>query len=177
MKIFNVLLAICLISLISCGGDTKKASGSADGATSTEGISSTQPSFNVTSAPDGSGLATTPPPPTAEPPQNAQGVWHYTCTKGCAGGSGSAVPCATCGATLVHNQVYHGQAGATPAPTPLGTVGSTPPPPPPPSAEPPQNAKGVWHYTCTNGCEGGAGAAAPCAKCGNTLVHNTVYHQ
>lgn len=46
-------------------------------------------------------------PPMTEPAQNAAGVWHYTCTKGCAGGSGSAAACATCGATLVHNTAYH----------------------------------------------------------------------
>ncbi len=42
-----------------------------------------------------------------EPPQNAAGVWHYTCSTGCAGGAGSAVPCKTCGKTLAHNQEYH----------------------------------------------------------------------
>jgi hypothetical protein len=39
--------------------------------------------------------------------QNTAGVWHYTCSKGCAGGSGSAVICSTCGNTLAHNQAYH----------------------------------------------------------------------
>ncbi len=39
--------------------------------------------------------------------QNAAGVWHYTCSNGCAGGAGSAGPCGTCGETLVHNQAYH----------------------------------------------------------------------
>lgn len=45
--------------------------------------------------------------PTAEPAQNAAGVWHYTCAKGCPGGSGSATACATCGGTLAHNAAYH----------------------------------------------------------------------
>jgi hypothetical protein len=49
----------------------------------------------------------TPPTPTPEPAQNAAGVWHYTCAKGCPGGAGSATVCATCGGTLVHNTAYH----------------------------------------------------------------------
>ncbi len=49
--------------------------------------------------------------------------------------------------------------------------------PPPASAEPAQNAKGVWHYICAKGCEGGAGAQGTCAKCGGPLQHNAAYHQ
>jgi protein disulfide-isomerase len=43
--------------------------------------------------------------------------------------------------------------------------------------EPPQNAKGVWHYTCPGGCDGGAGKEQPCKGCGKQLRHNAVYHQ
>jgi|SRR5690606_7374699 hypothetical protein len=39
--------------------------------------------------------------------QNAQGVFHYTCPKGCAGGAGMAGMCSNCGTELVHNQAYH----------------------------------------------------------------------
>lgn len=46
-------------------------------------------------------------PQTSSPAQNANGVWHYTCSKGCAGGSGSKGNCANCGAELAHNQAYH----------------------------------------------------------------------
>ncbi len=46
-------------------------------------------------------------PPAAEPPQNANGVWHYICPSGCTGGGGGATPCATCGTTLAHNTAYH----------------------------------------------------------------------
>jgi len=46
-------------------------------------------------------------PPPAEPAQNANGVWHYTCAKGCAGGAGTATTCASCGGTLAHNAAYH----------------------------------------------------------------------
>jgi hypothetical protein len=110
------------------------------------------------------------PPPTAEPAQNDKGVWHYTCPKGCAGGAGSAVPCAKCGTTLAHNQAYHGD------PKSPG-ITTTPATPTQQTPEPAQNAKGVWHYTCSAGCPGGAGSATACAKCGKTLTHNSAYHQ
>lgn len=59
-------------------------------------------------AADGSGSPVISTNPTAaEPAQNASGVWHYTCPKGCAGGGGSAGPCSSCGATLAHNPAYH----------------------------------------------------------------------
>ncbi len=35
------------------------------------------------------------------------GVYHYVCTNGCAGGSGAAGNCATCGVALAHNAAYH----------------------------------------------------------------------
>lgn len=47
----------------------------------------------------------------------------------------------------------------------------------PRAPEPPQNAKGVWHYICSTGCAGGAGSAMPCKSCGKTLAHNQAYHQ
>ncbi len=121
-------------------------------------------------------------PPTTEPAQNAEGVWHYTCGKGCAGGAGAAGNCATCGGPLAHNAAYHNNTNGTSATTnPVLTNPSTTntisPPIPPPTTEPAQNASGVWHYTCGNGCAGGAGAAGPCGTCGNTLAHNAAYHQ
>ncbi|WCO02681.1 hypothetical protein [Psychroserpens ponticola] len=42
-----------------------------------------------------------------EPAQNSAGVWHYTCSKGCAGGSGAAGSCSTCKGALAHNSAYH----------------------------------------------------------------------
>lgn len=121
--------------------------------------------------------------PAAEPPQNTAGVWHYTCPNGHTGGAGSAAPCAVCGTTLVHNTAYHNtSAPATPvgATTTAGNATTIPPttitPPVNQTPEPPQNAAGVWHYTCANGCAGGAGSATACAVCGSTLAHNTAYH-
>lgn len=46
----------------------------------------------------------------------------------------------------------------------------------PSNAEPAQNERGLWHYTCLKGCDGGAGAAVNCTTCGGLLVHNTAYH-
>ncbi|MDX1470504.1 MAG: hypothetical protein R3213_03330 [Flavobacteriaceae bacterium] len=39
-----------------------------------------------------------------------------------------------------------------------------------------QNASGVYHYTCSNGCDGGADSAVNCANCGLLLVHNQAFH-
>lgn len=108
---------------------------------------------------------------TKEPAQNAEGVWHYICSKGCAGGAGAAGSCATCGSPLAHNAAYHDNAGSTSN----NNTSTTPPDTPP--ASPAQNADGVWHYTCANGCAGGAGTAGTCSGCGGTLAHNPAYHQ
>ena len=45
--------------------------------------------------------------PTTEPAQNAAGVYHYVCSAGHPGGSGTMDNCAVCGAQLVHNDKYH----------------------------------------------------------------------
>ena len=129
---------------------------------------------------DQSNAAATPDAPAGgEPPQNADGVWHYTCPNGHAGGGGSATACPVCGTTLAHNAAYHG--GSTTAPStidPMPTTNTDVVTPPVASApaEPPQNADGVWHYTCPNGHAGGGGSATACSQCGTTLVHNTAYH-
>ena len=104
---------------------------------------------------------------TAEPSQNAGGVWHYTCNNGCAGGAGAAGNCATCGEALAHNQAYHNNANSNPTTNPFN---------PQPTATAGRNAAGVWHYTCGNGCAGGAGAAGNCSNCGEALAHNQAYH-
>lgn len=46
-------------------------------------------------------------PAKPEPAQNAAGVWHYTCSKGCVGGSGAAGNCTTCSGPLAHKSAYH----------------------------------------------------------------------
>jgi len=115
--------------------------------------------------------------PGAEPAQNSAGVWHYTCSNGCAGGAGAAGNCATCGNALAHNQTYHSTGAATPNPVTTETATSNVTfTGDPANPEPAQNAAGVWHYTCSAGCAGGAGAAGNCATCGGALAHNSAYH-
>lgn len=109
---------------------------------------------------DPSATTTTQTSTAVEAPQNAMGVWHYTCSQGCAGGSGTATNCTNCGGLLAHNAGYHSNQN-TPAPA---------------VAEPSQNAAGVWHYTCGNGCTGGSGTAGNCNSCGTALAHNQAYH-
>lgn len=109
------------------------------------------------------------PPPTAT---TNSGVDHYTCPDGHPGGA-AAGSCSTCGKPLVHNQAFHSQPATTNTISPPTTATPTPPK----SPEPPQNASGVWHYTCPNGHDGGGGAAAPCSVCGTVLAHNAAYHQ
>lgn len=165
LSIFSVI-ALCAVTLFSaCGND-----GDAAREEAVESIGTTPAATQ------------TPPPPapnanpaTPEPAQNAEGVWHYTCPNGCEGGAGTAANCAKCGGPLAHNQAYHGN-----QPTPTTTITGTPDgglTPPTPTPEPAQNAAGVWHYTCSNGCEGGSGTAGTCSKCGGTLAHNQAYHQ
>lgn len=105
-----------------------------------------------------------------EPPQNELGVWHYTCALGCPGGAGSAVQCSNCKNLLSHNQAYHGTSSPTQSSSPMLAPGASA------TAEPSQNAAGVWHYTCSNGCSGGSGSASKCLTCGETLAHNSAYH-
>ncbi len=59
---------------------------------------------------------------------------------------------------------------------PQGNMPDNMTPSAPPQPEPAQNAKGVWHFTCSKGCPGGAGTKGNCAKCGNPLTHNQAYH-
>jgi len=189
-----LFLFLCIALVAACGNNDTSNARQAPINTQTAPAPAA-PAPATTPAP----AATTPPPPPppAEPAQNAAGVWHYTCSNGCAGGAGSAVACATCGNTLAHNQGYHGQSATTPtaagAPVPVSggtpstmfadpsqpavnaTVGAAPAAVQQP-AEPAQNAAGVWHYTCSDGCAGGAGSATACATCGKTLVHNQGYH-
>ncbi len=193
MKIFQfIYITLVVVLLAACGGDKAENARQAP----IQPVSNATPAAPAPTTP--ATTATTPPPP-AEPAQNAAGVWHYTCPNGHAGGGGSATPCGECGTTLVHNQAYHGNTTATtptatggaPTPVPGGTpatmfadptktpVNATVGAAPAAAAaapEPAQNASGVWHYTCSNGCSGGAGSATACSQCGSTLAHNQAYH-
>jgi hypothetical protein len=152
-KILAILLLSSVISLYACNDN-------ADAAIKKEA----KESLNVSSSPTQSN------PATPEPAQNAAGVWHYTCNAGCAGGAGAAGACATCGGALAHNSAYHPKPDSKPTNSPITTT------PPAAEPEPAQNAAGVWHYTCSTGCSGGAGLASACSTCGGTLAHNSAYH-
>lgn len=109
---------------------------------------------------------------------NTSGVAHYICSNNCAGSGGAAAgTCPVCGSDYIHNQAYHNQQSVTPSINlPSETVvpgGGTPPIQ---STTPAQNAAGVYHYTCSNGCVGGSGTAGNCGSCGSALAHNTAYH-
>lgn len=116
--------------------------------------------------------ATTSTPATSEPAQNTGQVFHYTCSKGCAGGAASAGNCETCGSPLAHNQAFHSNASTEPIAAPFYT-----PTTPTTTSNASNNSTGVFHYICGNGCEGGAGSAGNCSTCGGELSHNTAYHQ
>jgi len=174
MKALNFLSIICLVLLFACNNTPQRPE-------------SILPE-NYTPPPTATAPAAA--TPGAEPPQNAEGVWHYTCPNGCEGGGGGATACTVCGTTLAHNTAYHAStsvnSGATnpttitspsAIPSPGNTLNPTiVPPPTQATPEPPQNAAGIWHYTCSNGCAGGAGSATACSACGSTLAHNTAYH-
>lgn len=57
--------------------------------------------------PNNIGAPATNAPTQTSPAQNSMGIYHYTCAKGCYGGSGTAEKCANCGENLIHNQAYH----------------------------------------------------------------------
>lgn len=174
MKCIKFLFILALFSTVACNSTPERPSAILD------------PNY----VPPPEPAAPSAPAKAPEPAQNALGVWHYTCPNGHAGGAGSASACSECGTTLVHNTAYHDGPAATVAPNapvtsstviPAGSEGInvTPGAVPnvPKTPEPAQNAAGVWHYTCSNGCSGGAGSAIACNSCGNTLAHNSAYHQ
>jgi len=195
MSLTKYTIALGLLFLMACGNAPERGEPILD------------QNYQPTPATGAATTTNTNPPGTQEPAQNSAGVWHYTCPNGCSGGGGSATACVTCGTTLAHNQVYHAnnnptppannglQTTVTPAATPGGisigdgstikpmtTPGGTPGVTtqklqPQKTPEPPQNAAGVWHYTCADGCAGGAGSAVACAGCGKTLAHNQAYHK
>ena len=184
MNFIKIVLPLVLFIFIGC----------ADGAKDSEKESATTTTTSTDQAP----MVSQPPPPPAqrptEPPQNAAGVWHYTCAKGCAGGAGAAQPCAVCGDMLAHNKAYHDNAdqnsnitvnSSNSAATKISPVITGPGAtqiqqqqmPATRKVEPPQNAAGVWHFTCAQGCAGGSGdKSAKCAGCGGALAHNAAYH-
>lgn len=141
--------AISSIAFFGCGEDEAKKA-------ARDKMDATTPA--TTQAPNTSGAAGS--------------VEHYICPNGHIG-SGAAAEgnCSECGAALVHNQAFHANDPNNAASQNIQTTTPTPTTP-----EPAQNSAGVWHYTCANGCEGGAGAQGACPKCGGQMAHNAAYH-
>lgn len=148
MKLFRDLLIVLLaVFAVACANDGP----------SNQNLGPAPAPINpnaITATPPAAGTAT------------AVGLSHYICPNNCANSGGAnAGACPVCGTAYIHNAAFHNQPGAA------ATNPTTPPPPPNTP-----NAAGVFHYTCTNGCAGGAGTAQPCATCGAQLAHNAAYH-
>lgn len=101
---------------------------------------------------------------------------HYICTNKCENsGANVQAVCPTCKTPYVHNQAFHNDDLFKNGPLkvksniPIENQNTTAP-------SPAQNTNGVFHYTCNNGCSGGAGSAEKCKACGNELAHNKAYH-
>lgn len=100
-------------------------------------------------------------------------VFHFICPNNCKGSGGpEAGKCPVCGLEYVHNAAFH-QGSTVPAPAmKIDPATNTAVP----TSTEPQNAKGVYHFICPKGHEGGAGVAGNCPKCGTPLEHNQAFH-
>jgi len=118
------------------------------------------------------------PKTTSNPNNLGTNVPHYICNSvGCETSvSTAAGTCPTCNKPFIHNDAFHAEDFLKNGPlnVPKATSGQNANPASTPA--PAQNSLGVYHYTCTNGCSGGAGTAENCKSCGNLLVHNQAYH-
>jgi hypothetical protein len=105
-------------------------------------------------------------------------VKHYICSNNCENsGSDIAGNCPVCQNPYIHNAAFHGddllKSGPLNVPSnATQPINNTPTQ----TTAPAQNAAGVYHYTCSNGCYGGSGAATNCTSCGSPLAHNQAYH-
>ena len=151
MKFFTLLLFIMVLGLTACKSTPDRPEAILD----PETVEINQ---------------STPAPITANPAAPANNLPHWYCTNSCEGsGADAQGNCPVCGTAYLHNAAFHNQA-------PAGTNPATPVTPPVTPPSPAQNANGVYHYTCGNGCSGGAGAQGNCASCGGALAHNDAYH-
>jgi hypothetical protein len=169
MKRILCLLPAAALALAGCGGGEKET-GASETATSDTAQAAQAPAPVLQQVDPAAA-------PAAQPAAAAGKTWHYICPNGHDGAEGEGT-CGTCGAALVHNQAFHaGDMAAQPQMAPAQPNLQQGQPQPMQMTEPPQNAKGAWHYTCPSGHAGGSGSATACATCGATLVHNQAYHQ
>jgi hypothetical protein len=115
---------------------------------------------------------------TQNPSTTVAAVQHYICANNCENSGGDAAGvCPTCNTPYTHNQAFHNknflQGGPLDVPK-FDASKNTSSKPATPS--PAQNKFGAFHYTCSNGCNGGSGSATQCTTCGSKLVHNQAYH-
>lgn len=104
-------------------------------------------------------------------------VKHYVCTNNCENsGANTAGNCPVCKTPYTHNVAFHNDNFLKNGPLKVPKVDLNGNSNSKASTSPAQNALGIYHYTCTKGCYGGAGTAAKCTTCGLNLVHNQVYH-
>ncbi len=176
MKIYialTIALLPCSVALLSCTNkpDTTTATESTvrpnvPGETQAPaGDPTTQTQQPVQSAQPNAGTPSTTTPSTAA--SGNAGIPHFMCTTpGCKGRGDAQGKCPVCGKDLVHNAAYHSQVQGD------GSAAAQAP-----QTYPAKNAKGVYHWACTKaGCDGGAGEAGKCPKCGSDLAHNQEYH-
>jgi hypothetical protein len=169
MKLSHVLLFAFIstfLSLTACKDSKTDAATETPTSTTPEGATGQDPATLNTGSTDAAGAT-------------GGKESHYKCTTaGCNGTGDAQGKCPVCGAELVHNQAFHSATPTAPGTSPANPVQINPTNSPAATATPPsaQNAKGVYHYTCPKGHEGGAALAGNCAKCGEALTHNQAYH-
>jgi hypothetical protein len=108
--------------------------------------------------------------------QVTSAIPHYFCENKCENSNSElAGNCVVCNNPLTHNQAFHAKdflkdgplEVESNLPTEQNNLGTS---------SPAVNQNGVYHYICNSGCPGGSGTANNCKSCGETLVHNTAYH-
>ena len=104
-------------------------------------------------------------------------VKHYICANKCENSSSDVAGiCPTCNTQYTHNQEFHNDKFLKNGPLNVPKTNLNTKPATNTTPSPAQNSLGVYHYTCPNGCNGGAGTTAKCVSCGSDLVHNQAYH-
>jgi len=104
-------------------------------------------------------------------------VQHYICDNKCENSGGEAAGnCPSCNTPYTHNQAFHNSDFLKSGPLKVPENNQSPTANTPAAPSPAQNSQGLYHYTCANSCNGGSGTASKCNSCGETLIHNSAYH-
>lgn len=152
MKKFIPIFVLIIVCFSSCKSEEKKAS------TPTHPLNLPFNERPVPTLPNASNVSV-----------NVIGGAHYICPKKCKGGTSNVkgTTCTVCKTPLAHNQAFHNtpQTPSSPVSTPVAPLPASGP-----------NAAGQYHYTCNNGCAGGADVAGKCKSCAGDLAHNAAFH-